>query len=326
MSDGPHDLGGAERVQRLMFVMEKYVGFVPGFRRAHARGVGFRGHFTATSAAATLTTAQHLQGEPVETVVRLSNGSGTPYFPDRTSEKKGSVLGLAVRFELASGGHSAWAALNISTFPASKPDEFIGLSSARRKGLPTGLPNPLRFVIFLVSHPKTLPGVKAIVGARTTASFATECFNGLHAYYAVDADGVRQAFRYRWIPAAGTAGMTPEDDRLLPPQYLISEIKQRIDSGPVAWDLVFQLAEPSDPVDDLTKQWPEQRRQVTVGRLVIDRLHEDQEHVDNLVFDPTVIPPGIELSDDPILHFRSESYAESHRRRADETKPAIRAE
>ena len=93
--------------------------------------------------------------------MRLSNGSGTPYFPDRTSDVKGSVLGLAVRFELASGGHSAWASLNISTFPASKPDEFIGLSSARRKGLPTGLPNPLRFVIFLVSHPKTLPGVKA---------------------------------------------------------------------------------------------------------------------------------------------------------------------
>jgi len=326
MSVRPRDLGGAERVQRLMVVMEKYIGFVPGFRRAHARGVGFRGHFTATSAAATLTTAQHLQGEPVETVVRLSNGSGTPYFPDRTSDVKGSVLGLAVRFELASGGHSAWASLNISTFPASKPDDFIGLSSARRQGLPTGLPNPLRFVIFLVSHPKTLPGVKAIVVARTTSSFATARFNGLHAYYAVGADGARQAFRYRWVPAAGSAGMTPEDDRLLPPQYLISEMKQRVQRGPVVWDLVFQLAEPGDPVDDLTKQWPEQRRQVTVGRLVIDRLHEDQEHVDDLVFDPTVVPPGIELSDDPILHFRSESYAESHRRRSSEAKPAIRAE
>jgi len=47
MTDRSRDLGGTERVQRLMFVMEKYVAFVPGFRRAHARGVGFHGHFTA---------------------------------------------------------------------------------------------------------------------------------------------------------------------------------------------------------------------------------------------------------------------------------------
>lgn len=46
----------------------------------------------------------------------------------------------------------------------------------------------------------------------------------------------------------------------------------------------------------------------------------------DLVFDPTVVPPGIELSDDPVLHFRSESYAESHRRRSSETKPAVKAE
>jgi len=326
MTDKPRELGGAKRVQRLMYAMEHYLAYVPGFRRAHARGVGFRGHFTAAAQAAALTTAEHMQGEVVETVVRLSNGSGSPYFVDRTSDKKGSVLGHAVRFELASGGHSAWASMNITSFPASKPDEFIGLSSARRQGLPTGLPNPLRFVFFLVTHPKTLPGIRAILAARTAASFATARFNGLHAYYAVDGDGRRQAFRYSWVPAAGVAGMTPEEDRLLPPQFLVSEIKQRVLRGPVAWDLVFQLAEPGDPVDDLTKQWPDKRPRVTVGRLVIDRLHEDQEHVDGLVFDPTVVPPGIELSDDPVLHFRSESYAESHRRRSSETKPAVKAE
>lgn len=43
MTDRPQDLGGPERVQRLMYVMEKYVAYLPGFRRAHARGVGLRG-------------------------------------------------------------------------------------------------------------------------------------------------------------------------------------------------------------------------------------------------------------------------------------------
>ena len=44
------------------------------------------------------------------------------------------------------------------------------------------------------------------------------------------------------------------------------------------------------------------------------------------MFDPTKVPPGIETSDDPVLHFRSESYIESQKRRLAETKPAIKPE
>ena len=93
--------------------------------------------------------------------------------------------------------------------------------------------------------------------------------------------------------------------------------------APVAWRLVFQLAGPDDPTDDLRRLWPESRPLVDAGQLVIDREHEDPALVDTWVFDPTRMPPGIELSDDPLLHFRSEAYAESHRRRTSEERPAI---
>ena len=116
------------------------------------------------------------------------------------------------------------------------------------------------------------------------------------------------------------------DHRILPPQYLVSEIKQRIALGPVAWDLAFQLAGPGDRTDDLTKHWPDERPLLTVGRLVLDRMHEDQAALDELVFDPTVVPPGIELSNDPVLHFRSAAYAASKNRRSRETKPSITPE
>jgi catalase len=120
--------------------------------------------------------------------------------------------------------------------------------------------------------------------------------------------------------------MSAADDKLLPPQYLLSEIRRRVARGPVAWDLVFQLAEPGDPTDDLTRRWPKERPLVTAGRLELDRIHEDPVALDGLVFDPTVVPPGIELSNDPVLHFRSEAYAASHERRSSETKPAITPE
>ncbi len=90
----------------------------------------------------------------------------------------------------------------------------------------------------------------------------------MHAYFLVDADGTRRAFRYRWVALAEPAGLTPDESRFLPPQYLVSEMKQRIAREPAAWDLVFQMAEPGDPTDDMTKHWPDSRPTITAGRLV----------------------------------------------------------
>jgi catalase len=285
--------------------------------------VAFHGSFVATPQAAALTTAEHLQGEPVDCVVRVSNGGSSPYLPDRAGPKRGNPLGLAVRFELASGDHSNWTALNLAAFPPTTPDDFHAMVSAQRAELPGGLPNPLRLAAFIAPRPRAIAGIKAAATLAPPASFATARFNGFHAYWLVDAEGRRRAFRFRWMPVAGIADMDPADDVDLPPQYLVSEIKQRVARGPVAWTLYFQLAGPDDPTDDLTRLWPESRELVEAGRLVIEREHEDPALVNARVFDPTRMPPGIELSDDPLLHFRSEAYAESHRRRTSEQRPAI---
>jgi catalase len=325
MTDTREFGGGPERVERVLSNMERYLGYVPGFRRAHARGVSFRGRFEATPDAGALTTAEHLQGGEIPVVVRFSNGAGSPYFADRTSASKGTALGLAVRFELPSGGHGDVVGLNITTFPARRPDDFIGLASAQRKGLPTGLPNPIRLALFLVTHPQCVRGVIKVLKAVTAESFATQAFHGLHAFWAIDAAGARQAFRYHWVPETAVVPMSAQEDKLWPPQYLLSEIEHRVARGPVAWKLEFELAEPGDPTDDLTQAWPQDRRRVTVGRMVVDRIHEDPATADQIMYDPTDLPAGIEASDDPVLHFRSEVYVESKRRRAGEAKPEVTA-
>jgi catalase len=314
------ELGGPERVERTLHNMQANIGYVPGFRRAHGRGVGFRGTFTASAEVAALTIAEHLQGDEIPVTVRFSNGDGKPYAKDRNA-----VLGLAIRFALASGGTSEWAALNITAFPARKPDDFAGLAGAQKKNK-KGKPNPLRLAFFVATHPQCLKGLQAILKAPTSQSFARASFNGLHAYFLVDAEGTRRAFRYRWVAVAEPAGLTPEEDRFWPPQYLVSEMKQRVAREPAAWDLVFQLAEPGDETDDMTKHWPDTRTKITAGRLVVDRVHEDQGLVDRSMFDPTLVPPGIETSNDPVLHFRSESYIESQKRRLAETKPRVTPE
>jgi catalase len=323
----PHELGGPERVVKVLGAMEKYMNNVSGYKRGHARGVAFHGSFQATPEVAALTTAEHLHGEPIDCVVRVSNGGSSPYLPDRSGPKRGNPLGLAVRFELPSGDHTDWTALNLEAFPPRTPDDFHAMVSAQRAELPGGLPNPLRLLAFLAPRgPLAVAGIKAAATLAPPKSFATARFNGFHAYWLVDAEGRRRAFRFRWMPVAGIETMDPSDDVDLPPQYVVSEIKQRVARAPVAWRLVFQLAGPDDPTDDLRRLWPESRELVDAGELVIDREHEDPDLVNTWIFDPTRMPPGIELSDDPLLHFRSEAYAESHRRRMSEQRPSIKPE
>ena len=119
--------GNPELVEPVLDGIDEYLRAVPTFRRAHARGASFRGWFEATPEAAALSVAEHLQGERIQTVVRLSNGSPCPYDADHTSAKSGSPIGIAVRFELPSGGHAAMAALSVPAFPPRNARDFLAL-------------------------------------------------------------------------------------------------------------------------------------------------------------------------------------------------------
>ncbi|KFE58441.1 catalase family peroxidase [Hyalangium minutum] len=308
----------ADPVQEAVDAMEKHTGTVQGYRRAHPRGLVFHATFTPTPEARPLTAAEHFQGPPVHTLVRFSNASGSPHAPDRGSDRQGAVLGLAVRFDLPSGKHATWAAANIPAFVARTPEEFLQVTRAQR---PNASPHPLRMLGYILTHLHALPGIRGIVGTKPAPSFAHCQYNSVHAYHLVDAQGQRRAFRYRWVPSAGAATLSPAEARKRPEQYLLDELRERVSRERVTFNLVFQLANPGDPTHDATRPWPEDRQKIPAGQLVIDSLYEDQRESERFVFDPTGVVPGIELSDDPILHFRAKVYSESYNRRSSETKP-----
>ena len=74
-------------------------GAHPGRRALHAKGSLYSGTFTASAAAARLTRAEHMQGEPVAVTARFSNGGGDPNEPDYAPD----VRGMAVTFHLGDG-------------------------------------------------------------------------------------------------------------------------------------------------------------------------------------------------------------------------------
>jgi catalase len=118
--------------------------------------------------------------------------------------------------------------------------------------------------------------------------------------------------RYRWVPEAGVETISLGEARNRGRDYLHEEIAARLEREPARMRLELQIAAEGDRVDDPTAPWRDERETVTGATLELNGLdRERQGEGDVLVFDPTRVTDGIELTDDPILRFRPDAYAES---------------
>jgi len=302
-------VGGYARVvispaEAIEAIDERY-GRHPGHRALHAKGTLYRARFTATPAASGLTRAAHLQGEPVPATVRFSNGAGDPRVPDYAPD----VRGLAVAFHLADGSRADISAQTAPRFPFGDVDEFIAFVRASKLDRWAALRLPL----FLARHPRALGGLRANLAAlRPPASFASRRYYAFHAFRWLDGGGGERFVRYAWNPTVELADLSSKEAKARGRDYLREELDRRLGRGPVEFELEVQIAGDGDDPDDPSAVWPAERERVVVGKLeVIAPTAEGEE----LVFDPTRVVDGIELSDDPVLRFRPRAYALSHERR-----------
>jgi catalase len=275
-------------------------GVHPGHRAAHAKGTLMTGTFTG--AGTDLTTAPHLQGEPVRVTARFSNGGGDPGIPDYAREGRG----MAVKFYLPDGAKTDIVALSLPCFFVRTPEDFLGFTRARK--------DPERLMPdWLGAHPEALTAIQAALGANPPASYANCAYNSIHSFRWIGAEGGSRFVRYRWEPEAGEATLSPEDAKARGRDYLQEDLLAR---GESAFRLKAIVATEEDAVDDPTVAWPDEREQVEVGRLVVEGPELERERDgDILVFDPTRVIDGIELCDDAILRFRGPAYSVSVERR-----------
>jgi catalase len=291
-------------------------GAHPGHRAAHAKGNLLAATFTATPDAARLTTAAHMQAEPVRSTVRFSNGGGNPDIPDYAREGRG----MAVKFYLPDGSTTDIVALSLPCFFVRTPEDFLEFTRTRKPDPETGQPDMEKVGAWLGAHPEAQQAIQAAVGAEPPESYATVAYNSIHSFRWIDADGNGRFLRYRWEPEAGESTISDDEARERGRDYLREDILER---GGAAFRLLVVLAEEGDPVDDPTVAWPDEREQVEVGRLELVGPETDREQgEDVLVFDPMRVTDGIEPSDDPILRFRPRAYAVSVERRSGAPIPA----
>jgi catalase len=298
--------------------VDQLFGRHPGYRALHAKGTLCRATFRATPEASRLTTASHMQGDPVDALVRFSNASGPPASRDDATTPRG----MAVTFCLEDGRRTDVVALTAPRFPTRTADGFTELLLALRPGVT----RPARLFGYLVRHPGAMRAVGDLLAAsKPPPSYAACTYHALHAFRWVAADGSTCHVRYRWEPQTPVASTSRREGRRRHPDCLQQDLAERLRRGTIRFTLVLQVAGDGDRVDDVTAVWPSDRETIAAGTLEVTGVEAPPgAYSDRLVFDPTRLTDGIQGTADPVLWFRPPVYALSAERRGVRTANAGR--
>ncbi|MFC0119187.1 catalase [Pseudoalteromonas xiamenensis] len=271
---------------------EKKFGVSEGKRRNHTKGLCFAATFTATPEAAQYTVSPIFSGEPISVVGRFSHPGGNLHSEDA----KTKVLGMALDFRY-NDIHHKMAMLNVPFFSVPTPEAFVEqltITPAERGAFKAKYPSVGQFEQALMERE---------AGAR---DYFQQYYNSIHTFYLVNKAKERQPAR--WIFYSQNMTGLASDNSL----DFAQQAAQKLASGPMAMDMIVAFPHVSDKLNDPTYQWVTSGERVNFGRLQITGLDAECEPVN---FDPTLVSPGFELSDDPVLKFRSPAYAISFGKR-----------
>jgi catalase len=296
---------------------EQVNGVHPGFRRNHAKGVCFRGYFESNGQGTALSKAAVFPTGRIPVIGRFSLGGGQPYVTDAPS----TVRALAVLFELPNGEEWRMALINLPVFPFQNAEQFREQMLASAPDPATGKVDPEKMKAFVAAHPATAKALPLIQARPISSGFADSTYFGLNAFQFIDSQGRVTPVRWAMIPEQPFQPNTEADPEKADKNYLFDGLIAAVHQAPQRWRLVVTVGEPGDPTHDATIPWPATRRAVDVGTLVVEQIESEAvSPARDINFDPTIIPSGIALSDDPLLSARSAAYSQSFTRREGEPK------
>jgi catalase len=196
-------------------------------------------------------------------------------------------------------------------FFARTPSTFLDKFLALAKDVHTGKADPGKFAAFLKQHPDN--------AAQFHFLQTNNAFYGIHTFRFIDHNARSTNVRWRFMPEDGEKTLTDAQLAQKPQDFLEEAFRARLKQGPIRWDMIVTIGEPGDSEDDPTILWPSGRREVRAGTLTLISSSPDQvSGAYNINFDPMLMADGIGPTNDPILRFRSSSYAISHSRRLTE--------
>ena len=292
--------------------LEGAYGRHAGLRRNHTKGVGALGYFIGNPEAARYCRSMLFSGRKLEVVARFSVAGGDPDVSDRDLSPRG--IGLQIR--LPDGELHHMTMLHTPMFFAMLPQTFLDKFIALKVDPATGKPNQVAFKNFLATHRDNDAQFALLHKNNPPPSYANCAFFGIHTFRFLDSANRETMVRFRFQPHDNVKYLSAGELASVGNDFLIPALVERAGHGPIKWDMIVSIGEPGDAVDDPTVLWPADRHEFNAGVLVLERIIPDARAGSYKInFDPLMLSDGIAASNDPVLLFRSPSYAISHERR-----------
>jgi catalase len=331
VSDDQNSLKGGRRGPTLLedFVLrEKIQHFdherIPE-RIVHARGSAAHGTFELTSSLAKYTNAKVLTevGAKTDVFVRFSTVAGGAGSVDTPRD----VRGFATKFYTKEGN---WDLVgnNIPVFFIQDAIKFPDLIHAVKMEADRGYPQAASahdtFWDFIGLMPEATHMIMWAMSDRAIPRSLRmmEGF-GVNTFRLVDEAGEGTFVKFHWRPVLGTQS-TCWDEALkiagADPDFHRRDLHEAIEAGDFPeWEFGVQLLSQAEadalPFDilDATKVIPEEMIPLQiVGKMTLNRNPDNFfAETEQVAFLPTNIPPGIDVSDDPLLQGRLFSYQDT---------------
>ena len=292
--------------------LEKQFGVTPGQRRNHINGVCITGSFTGDKAVQTYTNSTLFSGKKIPVIGRFSLAGGSLKIPDTARNPRG----MALEFELPKKAVLHFTMLNVPVFGASTPNSFYDGVIANTPDPATGKPDPEKVAAYKASHPDARALGEYLAQNNPITSYANSDFYSIHTFKFINKNNKTTLVKWRFIPQEGVKRLSDEELKTASTRFLDQDIIAKTQAGPVRWDMLVIIGEPSDEQENPTVYWPANRKEIKAGILTLTSASPQQGGVcEKINFDPLVMADGIAPTNDPVLLFRSPAYADSYAKR-----------
>ncbi|XP_018426829.1 PREDICTED: catalase-like [Nanorana parkeri] len=294
-------------------------------RVVHAKGAGAFGYFEVTDDITKYTKAKVFDriGKKTDIAVRFSTVAGELGSADTVRDPRG----FAVKFYTEDG---IWDLVGNNTpiFFIRDPFLFPSFIHSQKRNPQTNLKDPDMVWDFWSLRPESLHQVSFLFSDRGLPDgFRFMNGYGSHTFKLVNAQGKAVYCKFHYKTDQGIKNLTVEEaDRLVvkDPDYATRDLFQAIAKKTFpSWTMYIQVMtfEQAEKCSfnpfDVTKVWSHSEYPlIRVGRFVLNRNPENYfAEVEQIAFDPSNMPPGIEPSPDKMLQGRLFSYPDTHRYR-----------
>lgn len=286
-----------------------------GFRRAHAKGLCVTGWFEPSEAGRTLSKSSIFRGTHLPVIGRFSLAPPMPYLADNPA------IARSLAFQIRSQTGDDWrlALVDVPLQPIRDLHDALAFFGSNALDPITHQPDPARAKAYADARPWLRTAFSQNAQRAVSSGLEDDSYNSLDSFYLTNHTGKKTAVRWTATPLEPfhPAGSPSEDDK----NYLFKQLIRTLNQHPLSWSLTATIARAGDPINDPSQPWSPTAEKLSVGTLTFTKAYsEDEKGCGPMVFDPTILPSGITVTDDPLLALRSSIYMHSYSTRAGEAK------